>query len=157
MRLYKLSPIFHWTAGGYLWPADHAVVIANEEMQPMQSPPSSGYNQNPRSPRRPQGPPGPHGPHGPQHGPHPHGGVPPVQGVFNDRNGYPDSEAGSDGGLLRARVEESGAIPLADADIIILADQTSPEPLVGKERVYFVSGNDLEKLVVNALVVAFIP
>jgi hypothetical protein len=59
--------------------------------------------------------------------------------------------------MLRARVEESGAIPLADAEVTLLTDWRAPENApVGKARVHFVSEGMLEKLVVNVLLVAFV-
>jgi hypothetical protein len=52
---------------------------------------------------------------------------------------------------LRMRVEESGAIPLSEAEIFILSDWV-PGPLA-KERVHFVSNGELEKLIVNVFLV----
>ncbi|KAJ6603607.1 hypothetical protein DFH09DRAFT_1124689 [Mycena vulgaris] len=58
---------------------------------------------------------------------------------------------------LRARVEQSGAVPLADAEVTLLSDWRAPEGSpVGRARVHFVSEGLLEKLVVNVLVVAFV-
>jgi hypothetical protein len=56
---------------------------------------------------------------------------------------------------LRMRIEESGAIPLSEAEIFILSDWV-PGPMT-KERVYFVSNGDLEKLIVNVLLVIYVP
>ena len=55
---------------------------------------------------------------------------------------------------LRARVEDNGAVPLSEAEISILSE---PVPIAGKERVYFVSKGELEKLVVNVLIVVYVP
>lgn len=55
---------------------------------------------------------------------------------------------------LRARVEDNGAIPLSEAEVSILSE---PVPIAGRERVYFVSKGELEKLVVNVLVVVYVP
>ena len=61
----------------------------------------------------------------------------------------------TEGDMIRLRVEESGAIALADAEITILSDW-APGPMT-KERVYFASGGELEKLIVNVLMVTFVP
>jgi hypothetical protein len=79
-------------------------------------------------------------------------GVPAMRGAFNA--GYGDPEESIDS--LRVRVEDSGAIPLAEADITILTDWQAGVP-VSKERVPFVSNGELEKLVVNVLLVAYVP
>lgn len=57
---------------------------------------------------------------------------------------------------LRTKVERSGAIPITSAGITLLSAASSPGG-VGKERVPFVQGGELEKLVVNVLLVIFIP
>lgn len=57
--------------------------------------------------------------------------------------------------IIRLRVEESGAIALAEAEISILSDW-APGPIT-KERVYFASGGELEKLIVNVLMVTYVP
>ena len=63
---------------------------------------------------------------------------------------------------LRWRVENSGAIPLAEDDILLMAtpDPSGGPPMVGpvsKEKVAFVSKGQLDKLIVNVLMVAFVP
>jgi hypothetical protein len=74
--------------------------------------------------------------------------------------------------ILRAKVEEAGGVPLVDAEIQICTEmdgsprqtpygipkpnQSSTNP-VGVEHVYFVSSGELEKLVVNTLLVVYIP
>jgi hypothetical protein len=82
----------------------------------------------------------------------PHMGVPPVRGTFNAGYGEPDETIDS----LRARVEESGAVLLSEADITILSDWQAGVP-ISKERVPFVSNGELEKLVVNVLLVTYVP
>ncbi|KAI0062542.1 hypothetical protein BV25DRAFT_1803780 [Artomyces pyxidatus] len=57
---------------------------------------------------------------------------------------------------LRYRVEESGAIPLSEADIVLLADKTMSGN-ISKERVPLVSAGELDKLVVNILLVVYVP
>lgn len=51
----------------------------------------------------------------------------------------------------------SGAVTLADAGITLLTDYRDVKPTVGKERVFFVANNELQKLVLNALLVVYIP
>jgi hypothetical protein len=60
---------------------------------------------------------------------------------------------------LRHRVEQSGAIPLAEADIVLLADKDTSGSISGtisKERVPLVSAGLLDKLVVNILLVLYV-
>lgn len=57
---------------------------------------------------------------------------------------------------LRWRVEKSGAIPLAEAEIMVMSDVNSPGAPVTKERVPFVSGGQLDKLVVNVMLVVYV-
>jgi len=60
---------------------------------------------------------------------------------------------------LQHRVEQSGAIPLAEADIVLLADKDTSGSMSGtisKERVPLVSGGLLDKLVVNILLVVYV-
>jgi len=73
----------------------------------------------------------------------------------------PDS-AGAEEDNLRWRVENSGAVPLAEEDILLMAtpDPAGGPPLLGpvsKEKVPFVSKGQLDKLIVNVLMVAFVP
>ncbi|KAI0298352.1 hypothetical protein B0F90DRAFT_1818731 [Multifurca ochricompacta] len=61
---------------------------------------------------------------------------------------------------LQHRVEQSGAIPLAEANIVLLADEDisgSMSGSISKERVPLVSNGLLDKLVVNILLVVFVP
>jgi hypothetical protein len=60
---------------------------------------------------------------------------------------------------LRHRVEQSGAIPIAEADIVLLADKDTSGSMSGtvsKERVPLVTGGVLDKLVVNILLVVYV-
>ena len=66
------------------------------------------------------------------------------------------SDLGDSAGDLREKVEGSGSVRLIEAAISVLSAPTSPGG-VGKERVPFVQGGELEKLVVNALLVIFVP
>jgi hypothetical protein len=134
LKLYKVAPVLHWSAGGYIWPVERAVEIANDEPAPRRSPPSMLMSQH----------------------------LPPMHGAFsNNSPRMPGAihgvgrEAPTD--ILRLRVEESGAILLADAEVALLSDwRAPPDAPVGKARVHFVSEGMLEKLVVNVLLVAFV-
>jgi hypothetical protein len=79
-------------------------------------------------------------------------GSPAVRGPFNNYNNADEAEAEA----LRLRVESSGAIPITEAEITVLNDLDGLGS-IGKERVPFVSGGELEKLVVNVLLVAYVP
>jgi hypothetical protein len=60
---------------------------------------------------------------------------------------------------LRHRVEQSGAVLLAEADIVLLADKDTSGSMSGaisKERVPLVTGGVLDKLVVNILLVVYV-
>ena len=70
----------------------------------------------------------------------------------------PDTEEDN----LRWRVENSGAVPLVEEDILLMVtpDPAGGPPLLGpvsKEKVPFVSKGQLDKLIVNVLMVAFVP
>ena len=119
LKLYKLDPELHWSAGGYVWPVDHTVDFAETDEVPVaasvRSPSSS-----------------------------------PLRGLCSA------SEAGDSPEDLRAKVERSGAVRLSETGINLLSAPTSPGG-VGKERVPFVQNGELEKLVVNVLLVVFVP
>ena len=106
-KLHKLSPELHWTAGGYVWPADRSLEGFVDE-----------FGANAHTP------------------------------IINQ---------GFD--AIRSRVEASGAVTLSKANITVLSDWTTLNvaPVKGEQRVYFVSNGELEKLVVNALVVIYVP
>ena len=57
---------------------------------------------------------------------------------------------------MRTRVKKSGAVPLSDAEIVVLSDSTLSAP-ISKERVFFVQSGELEKLVVNIMLVVYVP
>ncbi|KAJ7692471.1 hypothetical protein B0H17DRAFT_871281, partial [Mycena rosella] len=126
LKIYKLQPVLHWTAGGYIWPIDRPVEIFDEQ---------------------------------PARGSPPQQQMPPLRGAFSNppmpMSGRMPPPVPVD--TLRARVEESGAVLLADAEVTLLTDWRAPEgTAVGKARVHFVSEGMLEKLVVNVLLVAFV-
>lgn len=81
--------------------------------------------------------------------------VPPVRGPFSTTHvaGAATQEAEN----LRVRVEDNGAISLEDAKITVLTGWDSEMTVVGKERVYLVSNGELGKLIVNILLVVFVP
>ncbi|KAK0184525.1 hypothetical protein F5146DRAFT_241402 [Armillaria mellea] len=79
-------------------------------------------------------------------------GTPALRGAFST---YGDPELHEQVDNLRHRIASSGAIPLLDAEITILTDGNVH--VVGKERVPFVSNGQLDKLVVNTLIVVFVP
>ncbi|KAF5392499.1 hypothetical protein D9757_002162 [Collybiopsis confluens] len=132
IKLYKLVPELHWTAGGYIWPVDRTIEIA-EQTPTLLDAPARGRM-----------------------------GSPPVRGMFassaSTRVGsvsgsvYPESDE-EIADALRSRIPQNGAIPLTEANITILTDWNDPAPIMGKERVPFVVGGELDKLVVNALMV----
>ena len=78
---------------------------------------------------------------------------PPTRGNFSQNPNDQEFDA------IRSRVEASGATSLVEANITILNDWSNLNvtPVVGRHRVYFVSNGELEKLVLNALVVIYVP
>jgi hypothetical protein len=106
-KLHKLSPELHWTAGGYVWPADRTLEDFGGD--------DIAANSNPINSRE-----------------------------FD---------------AIRSRVEASGAVSLVNANITVLSDWTSLNvaPVKGEQRIYFVSNGELEKLVLNVLVVIYVP
>lgn len=138
MKLYKLAPELRWSAGGYIWPVDR-IVECSDDIDPMipipRAMPGGIITDGPyRSPTTP--------------------------GVFSPMNITPElnSVEVEERGNLRWRVENSGAIPIAEADIMVMSlDLNSPGVAVTKERVPFVSGGQLDKLVVNVMLVVFVP
>ena len=111
-KLHKLSPELHWTAGGYIWPADRTLEDFGDEFAP-------GANAH-----------------------HP---------AMIHSNQEPDA--------IRSRVEASGAVSLSKANVTVLSDWSTMNiaPVKGEHRVYFVSNGELEKLVLNVLVVIYVP
>jgi len=122
IKLYKLAPELHWTAGGYIWPIDRTVEVGSDAADNSAALTFGGARR----------------------------GLPAVRGPFV----YGDSEE-EEVDNLRSRVENSGAFPLAEADITILSDWQGTGP-VSKERVPFVTNGELEKLVVNVLMVTYV-
>lgn len=84
----------------------------------------------------------------------PRQGIPPMRGAFSTQRGYDDD--GEEGEDIRVKVQRSGAMSLTEAEVEIL-EMTPPGP-VTKEKVPFVSEHgEIEKLVVNALMVVYVP
>lgn len=139
LKLYKLAPELHWAAGGYIWPIDRTVECGSDVLPESPTAAMMGFSAPYSSPsKRP---------------------VPmPVRPMSFYGDPAEDEELDTmrtEGDMIRLRVEESGAIALADAEITILSDW-APGPMT-KERVYFASGGELEKLIVNVLMVTFVP
>ena len=125
-KFHKLSPELHWTAGGYIWPADRTLEFFEDDIT--NAPRAGG--------RMPFG-----------------ASSPPVRGNFGPTPNDQEFDA------IRSRVEASGARSLVDANITVLSDWSNLNvpPVIGRQRVYFVSNGELEKLVLNALVVIYVP
>jgi len=135
LKLYKLAPELRWTAGGYIWPVDR-IVECSDDVEPMAPGPRSM--------------PGTIMPEGPYRSP-----TMAMQGMYS--NVSPELHPVEvEGESLRWRVENSGAISLAEAEIMVMTDINSPGAAVTKERVPFVSGGQLEKLVVNVMLVVYV-
>lgn len=133
-KLHKLAPELHWTAGGYIWPADRTLEYFEDDIT--NAPPRAG-GWTPSAPRGVASSP------------------PSFRGNFGATNPN-DQEFDS----IRSRVQASGATSLAEANITVLNDWSTlnaPPALIGRQRVYFVSNGELEKLVLNALVVIYVP
>ncbi|KAH7908547.1 hypothetical protein BJ138DRAFT_341703 [Hygrophoropsis aurantiaca] len=134
MKIFKLAPELHWTAGGYIWPIDRVVECGNDSIE---SPTLGMKNLGLGSPTR---------------------SVYSPRGAFSIYGDLEDDDAENlraEADQLRVRVQESGAIHLSETEIFILSDWV-PGPM-SKERVHFVSNGELEKLVVNVLLVTYVP
>ncbi|KAF8965815.1 hypothetical protein BDZ97DRAFT_1658482 [Flammula alnicola] len=141
-KLHKLAPELHWTAGGYVWAKDQSLEFFGDDAGRPQS--TNPVKNSPLLART---------PFGAANSPR---GTPPVRGTFGQYPGDPNYDE-QDVDVIRSRVQGSGAVTLADAGITLLTDFKNLAPTVGRERVYFVANNELEKLVVNALLVVYIP
>ena len=117
-----------------MWPVDQTVEIVNENAD---SPTASvgrqslsGYSNSSR-------------------------GMPPIRGPFSSSASEPGEDETDD---LRHKVMKSGGIPLAETDIQILSDHVTFPGLIAREKVPFVSAlGEMEKLVVNVLLVVYVP
>jgi len=138
LKVFKLAPELHWAAGGYIWPIDRTVECGNDAlsdspaaMMDFAPPYNSPSKRSVAASVRPMS----------------YYGDPAEDEELDTMRTVSD--------VVRLRVEESGAIALTDAEIFILSDW-APGPTT-KERVYFASDGDLEKLIVNVLIVTFVP
>lgn len=127
LRTYKLVPELHWSAGGYLWPVDSIVDLQIELQQ------SSPNGRKMRKVRD-----------------SPEMGV----GGFMPHSHSEEADTMN----IRSRVESSGAISLSEAGITIVdsAMGVLASSSIGKERVPFITEGELDKLVVNALIVVYV-
>lgn len=138
-KMHKLTPEFHYTAGGFIWAKDKTLEDFGDSLP--HAPAGFGSRPPTVSPSPYGRAPGGYGAHSPQ-APY---GVP---------GGYGKEESSVD--IIRSRVQASGAISLVEAGITLLTE-LSPTPTIGKEKVWFVSNGELEKLVVNVLLTVYIP
>ncbi|KAH9854550.1 hypothetical protein C2E23DRAFT_867173 [Lenzites betulinus] len=131
LKLYKLAPELRWTAGGYVWAVDQTVEFANEAAES----PTASVARQPLSVLS-------------------GGRLPPIRGPFSSASEPGEDEVDD----LRHRVVKSGAVPINDTDIMIVSDIVTFPGVIAKERVPFVSGlGEIEKLVVNVLLVVYVP
>jgi len=160
-KFHKLAPELHWTAGGFIWPVDHTLEYFVDDapngpsnlVNPLKNMNMRSPSPNPYGNKMPYG-----GPNAPNRGDL---GNPAARGAFgNTYGGNPITRGGQgyddDVDTLRPRVQASGAVSLQEANITLLTDYNNTNPLIGKERVDFVSNGELTKLVVNVLLVVFI-
>ncbi|KAH9929112.1 uncharacterized protein BXZ73DRAFT_90526 [Epithele typhae] len=130
LKMYKLTPELRWTAGGYIWPVGQTVEMTHENADS----PTASVGRGSLS-----------GSHLP----------PPIRGPFSSSASEPGEDETDD---LRLKVVKSGGIPLAAADILLLSDHVTFPGVISRERVPFVSSTgEMEKLVVNVLMVVFVP
>ncbi|KAK7678715.1 hypothetical protein QCA50_018297 [Cerrena zonata] len=126
LKLYKLNPELRWSAGGYIWGVDQVVDL----LTPAEDSPTATTPRTPYAIIN---------------------GSSPLRRTTS--NASDDTAVVED---MRTKVEKSGAITLAEAEVIVLSDTTLTAPIT-KERVPFVQGNELERLVVNILMVVYVP
>lgn len=140
LRAYKLAPELHYYAGGHIWPVHMTVNLEDDEPTLARSTSSFHNLRNPLSVI---------------------GNSSPTSPTFS-RNGRSASVAGgvcaitdySDGGI-RGMVEASGGLYIVGEGINLLTDAATMN--VGKQRVSFFANGEMEKLVLNVLVVAYVP
>ncbi|TCD65304.1 hypothetical protein EIP91_002829 [Steccherinum ochraceum] len=136
LKLYKLSPELRWTAGGYIWALDQVVDLSPSETDEEPQTATTGSGRIPFAVLN---------------GTRPQAVASPLRTSFSTAS---SSESGEDD--MRTRVKKSGAVSLSDAEIVVLSDSTLTAP-ISKERVFFVQGGELEKLVVNIMLVVYVP
>ncbi|KAF9237135.1 hypothetical protein BU15DRAFT_88852 [Melanogaster broomeanus] len=128
LKVYKLAPELHWAAGGYIWPIDRAVECGSDGPDSPTTAALLSFAAGYNSPSKRSLP-------------------------MRPMSYYEIMKVEAD--LMRLRVEEGGAVSLAEAEIFILSDWARGPRT--KEKVYFSSNGELEKLVVNVLLVTYVP
>lgn len=73
----------------------------------------------------------------------------------SDNTDEDDGYFGNDAAAMRTRIEASGAVTLAEEGVTILPDGVGES--VTKERIPYISAGGLEKLVINVLLLVYIP
>ncbi|KAH8112813.1 hypothetical protein DFH11DRAFT_1604082 [Phellopilus nigrolimitatus] len=158
LRLYKLLPELRWAAGGYIWPVDSTVECGSFVRG---SPHASHHPRSPLAhPMSPMAvsPMSPSGRHRRAYSGVPRSGFSLYRDSGSDSTDEDELEREHEAGALRNRVEDSGAILLAQAGITLLADETlGASDTVTKERVPYISAGGLDKLVINVLLVVYVP
>ncbi|KAG6847954.1 hypothetical protein H0H93_004657 [Arthromyces matolae] len=132
LKLYKLSPELHWTAGGYIWPVERSVDFVSQDIAEGHPLWAFAFPQAGKLPQD----------------------VPALRGPFGSAH-FPDI-ATQEASNLRTKVESNGAMPLSEANITVLTGWEGTATVTGKERVYLISNGELGKLVVNVLLVVFV-
>lgn len=150
LRLYKLEPELRWCAGIYIWPRQLTVECGNF----FHHSPRSAHMRSPLSSSPALMTPGGRN-----------------RRAYTGRNGFPlyrdpgsdttdddDGYFGNDANALRSRIEASGAVTLAEEGVKILPDNAiGVGESVTKERIPYISAGGLEKLVINVLLVVYVP
>ncbi|KAI5119467.1 hypothetical protein M0805_007201 [Coniferiporia weirii] len=148
LRLYKLLPELRWAAGSYIWPVDSTVVCGSFVRG---SPYASLHTRSPVA-----HPMSPNGRHRRVYSGIPRNGI----SLYRDSDSTDEEELEreQEAGALRNSVEDSGGVLLTQEGIRILADDAlNGSDSVTKERVPYVSAGGLDKLVVNVLLVVYVP
>ena len=141
LKLYKLQPELRWTAGGYIWPVDQTVEMVSENADS----PTASIGRQSLS--------GLGG--GSVAGSASGGRGMSSRGPFSSTASEPGEDETDD---LRLKVVKSGGIPLVEADIMVLSDHITFPGVISREKVPFVSSlGEMEKLVVNVLMVVYVP
>lgn len=161
LKMYHLHPDLRWTAGGYIWPLTSRVELDGDDIAGIsaqlksssispRAPYLSGITSSPGYPPpiAVPGYPVPGSAGLGMYGPAPLGGSPPMSGLAGD----PQDHA------LRMKVQESGGQSLSEAGIMVLTDQWNHTAANAGavERVPFLSRGELQKLVVNVLLVVMV-
>ena len=132
LRLYKLEPQLRWTAGEYVWPADRVVDCGSAALNSpsMRSATSSRRRHRNRFALQ--------------------SGF--TFGSFSDSS----DEEQQEGDSIRDRVIISGAVPLSQAGITLVTDQETFPGRITKEKVPYIYGDMLDKLMVNVILVVYV-